>query len=724
MNKEDLVKNKVEELLSKMTLEEKIGQMTQITLEAVSLRKSTRDMDHEIDLVKLRDAITNQFVGSILNIFEVAHSRDYWHYIIKQIQDLASTTPNKIPVIFGIDAIHGASYVLGATLFPQSINMAATFNLGLVRAAARITSEEIIDAHIPWNFNPVLDIGRQPLWPRFWETFGEDVYLLKEMGREYIEGGQNEQNDTGLNPALCMKHYIGYSYPLNGRDRTPAWIGERTLREYFLPGFREAVNAGVKTVMISSGEIDGIPTHSDKYLLTDVLRGELGFKGVAVSDWEDIIRLHLRDRVASTPKEAVKMAVMAGIDMSMVPWDFSFSKLLLELVNENEVPISRIDEAVSRILTLKFELGLFDNPCMENNAGDPLPEKESDDLNYQAAVESLVLAENRNDLLPLRKDMKVLVTGPTADLLSSLNGGWTITWQGNEELLYPEDKLTVLDAVKEKIGEDNVIFHKGTNFNRDYNIIRTVEAAEMADVIVACLGEPAYCETAGNISGLTLFEMQLHLVDELYKTKKPIILVLLQGRPRTIERIVDKADAVLIGMLPGMEGGRAIADIIFGDAVPCGKLPFTYPRNPGEVSHYDHKPMEVYDLNYINPQWSFGHGLSYTKFEYKDLKLSSHSIKEDDTLEICVNVTNTGKLKGKESVLLYITDMYGSVSRPVRQLKGFEKIELAPGQTETVLFKVKPDDISFIGRDLKRITEQGEFLVNIDGLNERFYLKK
>ena len=505
MNKEDLLVNKVNELLSKMTLEEKIGQMTQITLEAVSLRKSTRDLDHEIDLVKLKDAVTTHHVGSILNIFEVAHSVEYWHYIIQQIQDFALTTANKIPVIFGIDAIHGASYVLGATLFPQSINMAASFNRELVRKAARITSEEISAAHIPWNFNPVLDIARQPLWPRFWETFGEDVYLLKEMGREYVEGGQTKNID-GRSTALCMKHFIGYSYPLNGRDRTPAWIGERTLREFFLPGFKEAAEAGVKTVMISSGEIDGIPTHSDKYLLTDVLRGELGFTGVAVSDWEDIIRLHLRDRVAATPKEAVKMAVMAGVDMSMVPWDYSFSDLLLELVHDEEVPLSRIDEAVSRILTLKFELGLFDDPYMNKVTDAAIAREESCRINYEAAVESIVLVKNRGNILPLPKNRKILVTGPTADLLSSLNGGWTVTWQGNEESLYPENKLTILEAVKEIVGDDNVIYHKGTNFNRDYNISSTAEAAGKADIILACLGEPAYCETAGNIDDLTLFE--------------------------------------------------------------------------------------------------------------------------------------------------------------------------------------------------------------------------
>ncbi len=723
MYKEDLTSHKVNKLLSKMTLEEKIGQMTQITLEAVSLTKSTKDVDHEIDLLKLKDAITNHHVGSILNIFEVAHSIDYWHYIIKQIQDLALTTPNRIPVIFGIDAIHGASYVLGAALFPQSLNMAASFNRRLVRSAARITSEEIINAHIPWNFNPVLDIGRQPLWPRFWETFGEDVYLLKEMGREYIEGGQNEAVKTGQTPALCMKHFAGYSYPLNGRDRTPAWIGERTLREYFLPGFQEAVNAGVKTVMISSGEIDGIPTHSDKHLLTDILRDEMGFTGVAVSDWEDIIRLHLRDRVASTPKEAVKMAVMAGIDMSMVPWNYSFSDLLLELVQEEEVPLSRIDEAVGRILTLKFELGLFDNPFMKNIDVHNTTNSEKEGINYEAAVESIVLAENRNNILPLRGDKKILVTGPTADLLSSLNGGWTITWQGNEESLYPEDKMTVLEAVKEKIGEDQVLFFKGTNFNRDYDISKTVEAAENADVILACLGEPAYCETAGNTSDLILFDMQLTLVEELYKTRKPIILVLLQGRPRTVSRIVNKVDAVLVAMLPGMEGGRAIADLIFGDAVPSGKLPFTYPRNPGEVSHYDHKPMEVYDLNYVNPQWEFGHGLSYTKFEYSNLKLSSQIMNPDDTLEVSASVTNIGKIKGKESVLLYITDLYGSVSRPVLQLKGFDKVELEPGQAKEVSFKITSDDLSFIGRDMDRITEPGEFHVTIGPLSKTFLLK-
>jgi len=724
-DKEADINSKVKNLLAQMTLEEKVGQMTQVTIQTVSKTQGTKNQLHELDLIKLEEAITKYHVGSLLNVYDVAHELYYWHEVIGKIQDVATTkTRLKIPVLYGIDGIHGATYTKGATLFPQSLAMASTFNRALERQAGKITSREVRASGIPWNFYPVLDLGRQPLWPRLWETFGEDVYLTSEMGKAYILGAQGNDISRDDKLAICLKHYVGYSFPLNGKDRTPAWIGERMMREYFLPPFKAAVDAGAETIMINSAEVDGIPGHANYHLLTEVLRNEWKFKGFTVSDWEDIKRLYTRDRVADSPEEAVRIAVMAGIDMSMVPYDYSFYEILLKLVKDGKVPMSRIDEAVSRILRVKFMVGLFDNPKSESVTVKTFASNENKEVNLNAARESIILTKNDDNFLPLNKNKKVLVTGPTANMLSVLNGGWTITWQGNEESLYPQEHNTILEAIQSKIGNENVIYKQGTDFSKEINIKEAVAAAAQVDAIVLCLGEPTYCETPGNINDLTLDAIQLKLAKELAGTGKPVVLILLEGRPRLITSIVELPKSILVSFLPGMEGGNAIADILFGDVNPSAKMPVTYPKFPNDIIHYDYKPMEVFDTNIFDPMWTFGYGLSYTNFKYSDLKLNNLNPKIGQTIEVSVTVENVGDREGKEAVLLYLTDMYGSVSRPVKQLKGFDKISLKPGEKKVVNFKIAKDDMSFIGLDNKPIIEAGKFVVSVADLKHEFNLEK
>ncbi len=717
--------SKVKNLIAEMTLEEKVGQMTQVTIQVVSSKQGTKDQHHALDEEKLKEAVVKYKVGSLLNVYDKAHEIDYWHEVITKIENLAvNETRLGIPVLYGIDAIHGATYTLGSTLFPQGINMAASWNKDIVEKIGEVTSYETRASGIPWNFYPVMDIGRQPLWPRLWETYGEDIYLASQTGAAYIKGAQGDNIGAQDKLATCLKHYVGYGFPNNGRDRTPAWISERMMREYFLPTFEAGIKAGAPTVMVNSGEVDGIPTHSDYHLLTEVLRGEMNFKGFVVSDWEDIKRLHTRDRVAATPKEAVRMAVMAGVDMSMIPMDYSFYDLLLELVKEGSVPMWRIDEAVERILTVKMELGLFDNPFPNKEMKKNFASNEFTKINLQAARESIVLTKNENNILPLKKDTKVLITGPTANMLSVMNGGWTITWQGNEETLYPQEKNTVLEAVKNKIGEGNVSYVEGTSFNKEININEAVKAAKENDVIVLCLGEAAYCETPGNIVDLTLDDAQFKLAEKLIETGKPVVVVMLEGRPRVINKIADGSDAVLVAFLPGMEGGNALADILFGDYSPNGKLPVTYPKYPNGNTTYDYKPLEKFDTNDYDPQWAFGYGLSYTTFSYSNLKLDKKEIKETEDINVSVDVKNTGNMEASEVVQLYLCDLYGSVSRPNKQLKGFEKISLKPGEIKTVNFVINKDHLSFIGRDNKRIVEPGEFDVMINNLKDKFTLKE
>jgi beta-glucosidase len=729
---------KIDDLLKRMTLEEKVGQMTQLT---ISMITSGHDQNIQIDPVKLDKAIVRYGVGSVLNVADQALTPDKWHDIIGQIQGAATKkTRLGIPVIYGIDSIHGANYVQGATLFPQEIGMAATWNPELMKRATEVAAMETRAAGIPWSFSPVLDIGRQPQWPRFYETFGEDPYLAKVMGVAFVRGLEGSDIASQDHVAASLKHYMGYSLPLSGRDRTPAWIPENYLREYFLPTFAAAVKAGAHTVMVNSAEINGIPGHINHHVLTDILRGELGFKGFVVSDWEDIKKLVSVWRVAATEREATRMAVMAGIDMSMVPLDYSFSDSLIALVKEGAVPQSRIDEAVRRILRVKFELGLFEKPTPEAALKSKIGLPESRQASLQAALESMTLLKNANNLLPLSKDRKVLVTGPTADSLIPLNNGWTYVWQGSEESIYPKDRPTIRRAIEAKVGAANVTYAPGTKISRpegsssnntptnvetEVDIPAAVRAAGSADVVVLCLGEGSYTETPGNISDLTLGEPQLTLAEAIEAAGKPVVLVLVEGRPRIINRIVEKAGAILMAYNPGNEGGQAIADVLFGDFNPGGKLPFTYPRTPNGLMTYDHKAFETeaFDNAGFTPQFEFGQGLSYTTFSYKDLRLDRKTIGTSDQLSVTVTVTNSGSRAGKEVVQLYVSDLVASLSPAGKRLKRFAKIYLEPGQSRTLSFKVRPEDLSFIGADNKPVVEPGEFEVVIAGLKDRFELK-
>jgi len=714
---------KVEQLLSLMTLEEKVGQMTQVTLEVVSKPRAADALHNELDENKLREALLKYRVGSILNCGGAANSLDNWREMISIMQNIAVNESRlHIPLIYGIDAIHGVNYTTGATLFPQAFAQAATRNRELIRQGAAVTASEMKACAIPWNFNPVLDMGRQPLWPRFYETFGEDTYLAAQLGRAYIDGIQGQDISAPDKGAACLKHYLGYSFPLNGQDRTPAWIPERMMREIFLPTFAEAVRAGAMTVMVNSAEVNGIPMHSSKYWLTDVLKGELGFQGFIVSDWEDIKRLHTRDRVAESPREAVKMAVMAGLDMSMVPYDYSFYDLLIELVRSGEVPESRIDDAVRRILRVKFMLGLFAEPIPGAGLTASFASTRHTEINREAAREVITLLKNEKAVLPLKKNINVLVTGPTADKLSVLNGGWTITWQGNEEKLYPAEKSTLLEAIRLKIGEKRVMYEPGSGFDQKLNLKKAETLAAKADVIIVALGEEAYCETPGNIQDLTLPAAQMELAVAMQKTGKPVVLVLFEGRPRVIRPIVDGSAAIVMGYLPGLEGAEAMADVLFGDYNPNGRLPFSYPRNVNGFVNYDYKPVEFFDTNAYSPEFPFGHGLSYTTFEYSNLRTEKTTLAVGEKLKVSITVKNTGKIFGKEAVELYLTDSFGSVTRPVRQLKEFTKISLEPGQAKEVSFNLPPSAFSFIGRENKPVTEEGEFILQIGQHKQTIHL--
>lgn len=714
---------RVDELLAKMTLEEKVGQMTQLEIGMVTTGK---DQAIKIDPAKLEKAVVKYGVGSILNVADQALPLERWHDIIRQIQEAARRTRLRIPVIYGIDTIHGANYVQGSTLFPQPLAMAATWNPELMMRASEVAALETRAAGIPWSFSPVLDLGRQPLWPRLYETFGEDTYLATVMGVATVRGYEGADIASPERVAACLKHYMGYSYPLSGRDRTPAWIPEIYLREYFLPTFRAAVESGARTLMVNSGEVNGVPVHASRYILTDILRTELGFKGVAVSDWEDIKKLVNIHRVAATEKEATRMTVMAGVDMSMVPSDYSFADHLVALVKEGALPQSRIDEAVRRILALKFELGLFERPMPDESLKSRVGTPESRRLSLEAAREAMTLLKNTGDLLPLAHDRKVLVTGPTADSLVSLNNGWTYVWQGTNAGLYPQDRPTILGAIRTRVSARNLTFVPGTTLDKELDISKAVEAAKASDVAIVCLGEGAYAETPGNINDLTLDEAQLKLAAAIIATGKPVVLVLAEGRPRIINRIADGAGAILMAYNPGNEGGEAVADVLFGDYNPSGRLPFTYPRHTNALLTYDHKTFEKQDTSFgltaFNPQFEFGHGLSYTTFKYADLRLGQTTIDANGRLSVAVTVTNTGRRTGNEVVQLYVRDIVASITPPDKRLRRFAKIRLEPGQSRTLNFELGRDDLAFIGQDHQPVAEPGDFDVLVGGLTSRFTL--
>jgi beta-glucosidase len=710
---------KVDALIKQMTLEEKVGQMTQITL-AIIAKGSWNNQDGSLDDSLLKDAVVKYNVGSILNTTAHALSVDTWHKLLTKIQDETKNTRLKIPVIYGLDAIHGQTYTLDATLYPHNIGMAATRNLDLARLVTKAAAKEVRASGVRWNFAPVLDCGRQPLWSRFPETYGEDVFIGKTMGAAVVKAYEEDGLKSPTAVASCMKHYIGYSASRNGKDRTPIYLPEIELREYYLPQFREAVKAGATTIMINSSEINGQPVHANKYLLTDVLRKELGFEGVIVTDWMDIIRLYKWHSVAASPREAVAMAINAGIDMSMVPSDFSFYGLLIEAVNKGEVKMSRIDDAVKRILLLKMKTGLFDNPYPEPAATANFGKPEYQTLALDAAHEAMTLLKNDNNSLPLAKNKKVLVAGPSAQSLSALNGAWSYTWQGKEEDWFPRDSKNILQAITDKIGAANVITTTGKGFDNsmNYDIAALTKAAANADAIVLCIGENSYAESPGNTADLALEENQVALAKAAYQTGKPVILVLTEGRPKFITNIEPAAKGILMAYWSGKKAAEAIADVLFGDYNPNGILPFSYPRSMGEIVLYDRKPTE--DVREVfnddihtgyNPLFPFGHGLSYTTFEYGDLKLNTTNLKGNEKLSVSITVKNTGKTDGKHTVELYTHDLYASITPNMKRLRAFQKINLKAGETQTVNFTIDSNDLAFVNAQLKTVTEPGDFEV-------------
>jgi beta-glucosidase len=726
------IDKKVSELLSKMSIEEKIGQMTQMTVTSFEATGKAGVFDME----KLREGIQKYAIGSILNVPNPgAPSLKRWNEVIATIQKEATKTRLKIPVLYGIDAIHGSSYTAGATLFPQQIGIAATFNTEIARKGAEISAYETRAASIPWVFSPDLDMPRNPAWSRIWESFGEDAYLSTQMGAAMVNGFEGADVASKYNVASCMKHYIGYGSTTTGKDRTPSIIPERVLRQFDLTIYQAAIKAGAKSVMVSSGEINGTPVHASKHLITDILKTELGFQGVVVTDWKDIIYLHTRHKVAESNRDAVRISVLAGIDMSMVPEDYTFYTDLLDLVAKGEVPMSRIDDAVSRILRMKFELNLFENPISNAKDYPKFGSQEFIDVAYNAAAESITLLKNNAAILPLNKSEKILVTGPTANSMKTLNGGWSYNWQGENSDTYAADKMTILEALQNKIGAENVLYSPGAdlvNFD-DAAIDKAVQMAKKASKIILCLGEKNYTETPGDISNLYLSPSQVKLALALSKVNKPIILILNEGRPRLISDFEDKMEAVIQCYLAGNEGGRALADILYGDVNPSGRLPYNYPRYPNSLEKYNRKYTESlgdeeqnndakYEKSY-SPQFEFGTGLSYTTFAYSNLKIDKTTITDSEDVAVSVTVTNTGKIAGKESVLLYLSDVYASITPEVKALKRFEKISLEPNESKTLTFTLHPKDLQFVNNDLKWISEKGTFKIQIGNQIQEFLLQ-
>ena len=719
----------IQEWLKKMTLEEKIGQMCEITIDVVSDFEASKKNGFTLNPAMLDTVIGKYKVGSLLNVpLSVAQKKEKWAEAIKQIQDL-SMKEIGIPCIYGVDQIHGTTYTLDGTMFPQGINMGATFNRELTEKAAAISAYETKAGCIPWTYAPVVDLGRDPRWSRMWENYGEDCYVNAEMGKASVRGFQgSDPNHIGeYNVAACMKHYMGYGVPVSGKDRTPSSISRSDMREKHFAPFLAAIRQGALSVMVNSGVDNGVPFHANRELLTEWLKEDLNWDGMIVTDWADINNLCTRDHIAATKKEAVKIAINAGIDMSMVPYEVSFCDYLKELVQEGEVPMSRIDDAVARVLRLKYRLGLFENPYWDIKKYNKFGSEEFARVALQAAEESEVLLKNEGNILPLAKGTKILLAGPNANSMRCLNGGWSYSWQGHLADQCAGAYNTIYESLCDKYGKENIIYEPGVTYAPYKNdnwweenqpeIEKSVAAASRADVIIACIGENSYCETPGNLTNLTMSENQRNLVKALAATGKPVILILNQGRPRIINDIVPLAKAVVNVMLPSNYGGDALANLLAGDANFSGKMPFTYPKHINALANYDYKPCENMgqmggNYNYdsvMDVQWEFGFGLSYTTYSYSNLKVDKTSFTADDVLTVSVDVTNTGKVAGKESVLLYSKDLVASSTPDNIRLRNFEKIELNPGETKTVTMQLKGSDLAFVGYDGKWRLEKGDF---------------
>ena len=725
----------IQKWLKKMTLEEKIGQMCEITIDVVSDFEASKKNGFTLNPAMLDTVIGKYKVGSLLNVpLSVAQKKEKWAEAIKQIQDL-SMKEIGIPCIYGVDQIHGTTYTLDGTMFPQGINMGAAFNRELTEKAAAISAYETKAGCIPWTYAPVVDLGRDPRWSRMWENYGEDCYVNAEMGKASVRGFQgSDPNHIGeYNVAACMKHYMGYGVPVSGKDRTPSSISRSDMREKHFAPFLAAIRQGALSVMVNSGVDNGVPFHANRELLTEWLKEDLNWDGMIVTDWADINNLCTRDHIAATKKEAVKIAINAGIDMSMVPYEVSFCDYLKELVQEGEVPMSRIDDAVARVLRLKYRLGLFENPYWDIKKYNKFGSEEFARVALQAAEESEVLLKNEGNILPLAKGTKILLAGPNANSMRCLNGGWSYSWQGHLADECAGAYNTIYESLCNKYGKENIIYEPGVTYAPYKNdnwweenqpeIEKSVAAASRADVIIACIGENSYCETPGNLTNLTMSENQRNLVKALAATGKPVILILNQGRPRIINDIVPLAKAVVNVMLPSNYGGDALANLLAGDANFSGKMPFTYPKQINALANYDYKPCENMgqmggNYNYdsvMDVQWEFGFGLSYTTYSYSNLKVDKTSFTADDVLTVSVAVTNTGKVTGKESVLLYSKDLVASSTPDNIRLRNFEKIELNPGETKTVTMQLKGSDLAFVGYDGKWRLEKGNFTIKCGG---------
>lgn len=719
------IEAKVDQTLKKLTLEEKVGQMMEIVIDL--LGANDKNGVFYIDEHKADSIFSHYKVGSILNAPNTcAPTAKQWEKYMAQIQKLSMKRMG-VPCIFGLDQNHGSTYTQGGTLFPQNINVAATFNREIARRSAEATAYETRAVSVPWTYSPTVDLGRDARWPRIWENFGEDCYLSSEMGKAMVYGFQGEDPNhiDQYHIATSMKHFMGYGVPWTGKDRTPAYISPADLREKHFAPFLAGIEAGALSVMVNSASVNGMPMHANKEILTHWLKEQTGWDGVLITDWADVNNLYTREMVAKDKKDALRIAINAGIDMVMEPYSCDACGYIIELVNEGKIPMSRIDDACRRVLRMKYRLGLFEHPTQKLKNYPLFGGEQFAQLALEGATESMVLLKNNNNILPLQKGKKILLTGPNANQMRCLDGGWSYTWQGNRTDEFAGKYNTIYEALCNEYGKENIVLNQGVTYNEagkyweenEPQIAAAVEAAKNVDVVVACIGENSYTETPGNLTDLWLSENQRNLVKALATTGKPIILVLNEGRPRLIADIEPLAQGVVNILIPGNYGGDALAQLLSGKANFSGKMPYTYPKEINSLANYDFKKSEevgtmegAYDYNAkITQQWGFGQGLSYTTYQYSNLKVDKASFGHDDVIRVSVEVKNTGKVAGKESVLLFSSDLMASMVPDGRRLRAFDKVALQPGESKTVTFDLKANDLAFVGWDGKWILEEGDF---------------
>ena len=728
------IEAQVEQTLKKLTLEEKVGQMMELVTDLFGA--NDKNGVFYIDEHKTDSILSRYKIGSILNAPNTcAPTAKQWEKYISQIQKISMKRIG-VPCVFGLDQNHGSTYTQDGTLFPQNINVAATFNREIARRSAEATAYETRAVSVPWTYSPTVDLGRDARWPRIWENFGEDCYLSSEMGKAMVYGFQGEDPNhiDQYHISACMKHFMGYGVPWTGKDRTPAYISPFDLREKHFAPFLAGLKAGALTVMVNSASVNGMPMHANKEILTGWLKEQTGWDGVLVTDWADVNNLYTREMIAKDKKDALRIAINAGIDMIMEPYSCDACGYLIELVKEGKIPMSRIDDACRRVLRMKYRLDLFKNPTQKLKNYPKFGGEEFAKLALEGATESMVLLKNEklqdgNPVLPLAKGKKILLTGPNANQMRCLDGGWSYTWQGHRTDEFAGKYNTIYEAFCNQYGKENVILNQGVTYNEkgkyweenEPQIQGAVEAAKDADVIVACIGENSYTETPGNLTDLWLSENQRNLVKELSKTGKPVILVLNEGRPRLIADIEPLAQGIIDILIPGNMGGDALVNLVSGKSNFSGKMPYTYPKEINSLANYDFKKSEevgtmegAYDYNAkITQQWGFGHGLSYTSYKYSNLKVSQSDFRHGDIIKVSVDVKNTGKVAGKESVLLFSSDLIASMVPDGRRLRAFDKIELQPGETKTVTFNLNVDDLAFVGYDGKWVLEEGDFKLMI-----------